>query len=104
MEEVNISQNQWKYTYHNFMLPYVSLNFKLVQDVSTQADHFSGGSRPLLGDGLVIAGTVFFALSNVGEVSVCWEFLAIIHNFTRQLSSSFEIFHSYFSIGFRNSV
>ena len=28
-----------------------------------------GGSRPILGDFLVIAGTIFFALSNVGEVS-----------------------------------
>lgn len=29
---------------------------------------FSDGSRPLLGDFLVIVGTVFFAMSNVGEV------------------------------------
>ncbi|KAK8593417.1 hypothetical protein V6N12_045499 [Hibiscus sabdariffa] len=28
-----------------------------------------GGSKPLLGDALVIVGTVFFAMSNVGEVS-----------------------------------
>jgi len=28
----------------------------------------SGGSKPLLGDVLVIAGTVFFAVSNVSEV------------------------------------
>ncbi|KAI8031156.1 Solute carrier family 35 member F2 [Camellia lanceoleosa] len=27
----------------------------------------SGGSKPLLGDVLVIAGTLFFAMSNVGE-------------------------------------
>ncbi|KAK3018470.1 hypothetical protein RJ639_004130 [Escallonia herrerae] len=27
----------------------------------------AGGSRPLLGDTLVIAGTIFFAMSNVGE-------------------------------------
>lgn len=30
--------------------------------------HLSGGSKPLLGDALVIGGTVFFAMSNVGEV------------------------------------
>ena len=29
----------------------------------------TGGSKPILGDFLVIAGTIFFALSNVGEVS-----------------------------------
>lgn len=28
----------------------------------------SGGSRPLVGDILYVAGTIFFALSNVGEV------------------------------------
>lgn len=28
----------------------------------------SGGTRPVLGDVLVIAGTFFFAMSNVGEV------------------------------------
>ncbi len=28
----------------------------------------SGGSKPLLGDTLVIAGTIFFAMRNVGEV------------------------------------
>ena len=30
----------------------------------------SGGSNPILGDVLVIAGTCFFGLSNVGEVSL----------------------------------
>lgn len=29
---------------------------------------FAGGTRPILGDVLVIAGTFFFAMSNVGEV------------------------------------
>ncbi|XP_065856561.1 uncharacterized protein [Euphorbia lathyris] len=29
--------------------------------------NYLGGSRPLLGDSLVIAGTIFFACSNVGE-------------------------------------
>lgn len=39
----------------------------------------SGGSNPLLGDFLVVAGTVFLALSSVGQVRAeavffSWEF------------------------------
>ncbi|GMY25165.1 solute carrier family 35 member F1-like [Fagus crenata] len=29
---------------------------------------YTGGTKPLLGDILVIAGTIFFAMSNVGEI------------------------------------
>lgn len=36
-------------------------------DVISYID-LSGGSKPLLGDILVIAGTIFYAFSNVGEV------------------------------------
>jgi hypothetical protein len=37
--------------------------------ISLLQAHITGGSKPVLGDFLVIAGTIFFALSNVGEVS-----------------------------------
>jgi solute carrier family 35 protein F1/2 len=37
--------------------------------ISLLQAHITGGSKPVLGDFLVITGTIFFALSNVGEVS-----------------------------------
>ncbi|KAH9316858.1 hypothetical protein KI387_018627, partial [Taxus chinensis] len=36
----------------------------LFSDVSSSV---TGGSKPILGDALVIAGTIFYAISNVGE-------------------------------------
>ncbi|KAK2978863.1 hypothetical protein RJ640_030912 [Escallonia rubra] len=42
----------------------VGLGLVLVSDAGVGG---GGGSRPLLGDTLVIAGTIFFAMSNVGE-------------------------------------
>lgn len=42
----------------------VGLGLVLVSDSGVGG---GGGSKPLLGDALVIAGTVFFAMSNVGE-------------------------------------
>ncbi|KAI8016568.1 Solute carrier family 35 member F2 [Camellia lanceoleosa] len=42
----------------------VGLGLVLVSDAGVGG---GGGSRPLLGDVLVIAGTLFFAMSNVGE-------------------------------------
>ncbi|XP_034693999.1 solute carrier family 35 member F1-like isoform X5 [Vitis riparia] len=43
----------------------VGLGLVLLSDAGVGG---GGGSRPLLGDILVIAGTLFFALSNVGEI------------------------------------
>ena len=46
----------------------------------------SGGSNILLGDLLVIGGTVFFALSNVGQVGQCAS-----TSFSKSLSLKYRI-------------
>ncbi|KAL6141783.1 hypothetical protein ACLB2K_060070 [Fragaria x ananassa] len=48
----------------------VGLGVVLLSDAGVAG---GGGSQPLLGDVLVIGGTIFFALSNVGEVGVLCE-------------------------------
>lgn len=46
-----------------YLFPYKYFKLLLVTVSS-----LSGGSKPLLGDMLVIGGTFFYAMSNVGEV------------------------------------
>lgn len=49
-----------------WMIILIILSFRIT--VFQSKSKFSGGSIPILGDVLVIGGTVFYAISNVGEV------------------------------------
>lgn len=68
MEEVRVSLASMLNTKNSlFTFGYmISFLYKTYKHSLTY--YISGGSRPLLGDFLVIVGTMFYAVTNVGEV------------------------------------
>lgn len=62
-----------KEEYHPHYIVLALFQIVCVNNIISYID-LSGGTKPLLGDILVIAGTIFFAMSNVGEVGESFQF------------------------------